>query len=253
MSQPPVKQPDPREIAKWAEQYARSRTIPFLVQWVFIVALVLVIGTLAYVAIAAYQTHHTKLMWTCMGVIALTTLALMWFSAAKWGGEQIWRISQWLYGKEGYAAYSGGDRAQRMRRAWWLPVVCGGLGVYVFVIAILAGLRHLPMSYIQPLLALYMVPFLSVMIVTQRLGVWAWVWPLLYGLHAVAILAGAPQLTDKWFPFGILFDILAPIFGYGLIALVAGHVYSRYALRRLKALVRSGMAEDGEPPKAEDE
>lgn len=190
MSQPPDTQTDPRQIAKWAERYARSRTLPFLVQWVFIVVLVIIVAILADVTLIAYRTHRTTLLWVCIGVTGLMTALLTWFSVAKWGAEQIWRISQWLYGKEGYAAYSGGERAQAMGRAWWIRLVGLGLAVYHLAVALLVGLRYLPVTYIQPLSALYMAPFLGVMIVTQGLGFWAWVWPLLYGLHAIAILAG---------------------------------------------------------------
>ena len=249
MSQPPVTPHDPRAIAKWAERYARSRTLPFLVQWVFIVALVGFIGLLAEVTLYAFRNNHPLMLWICNAVTAITTVLLMWFSISKWGGEQIWRISQWLYGKEGYAAYggsggsggSGGGKARNRKRSWWIPMIGLGLALYHLILTILVGLRHLPVDYIQPFSALYMAPFLAVMIMTQRLGFWAWVWPVLYALHAVAILTGMPHFQGKWFPF----DIFVPIFGYGLIAIIVGHCYSRYALRRLKALAREGILDKG--------
>ena len=238
MSQSPDTNSDPRQIAKWAKRYARSRTLPFLVQWIFIVALVGLVGMLAYVTLMAYMTGHTTLLWICMAVTAATTLGLLWFSTAKWGGDQIWRISQWLYGKEGYAAY-GGEGAEVKRHAWWIPLLAMGLAAYLLAIAILVGLRRVPVEYLQPLSAVYMAPFLAVMVVRQRLGFWAWIWPALYGLHAVALLAGAPHFTGKWFPF----DILVPIFGYGLISIIIGHFYSRYALSQLKTLARAGITD----------
>jgi len=240
MSQLPEIQGDPRQIAKWAERYARSRTLPFLVQWVFIVVLVVLIGALADVTLLAYQTHLRTLLWICMAAVAIATVVLTWFSASKWGGELIWRISQRLYGKEGYAEYSGGERAQAMRRAWWIRLVALGLAVYHLILALLVGLRYLSVEYLQPWSALYMAPFLVVMVVTQRLGFWAWVWPALYALHAVAILAGAPHFRGQWFAL----DVLLPIFGYGLASMIIGHFYSRYALHRLKALARVGGGDD---------
>jgi len=239
MSHSPRVQGDPREIAKWAGRYARSRTLPFLVQWVFIVGLVAAIGGLAHVTLVAYQTRHRELLWFCMAAIAVTTVLLTWFSVSKWGGELIWRISQRLYGREGYAAYSGGERVRAMRRAWWIRMVGLGLAVYHLGLALLVGLRYVSYEYLQPWSALYMVPFLVVMVVSQGLGFWAWVWPALYAIHALAILAGAPHFTGQWFAF----DVLVPIFGYGLISIIVGHGYSRYALRRLKALAR---VEDGD-------
>lgn len=236
-------QGDPRQIAKWAGRYARSRTLPFLVQWVFIVALVAAIGGLAHVTLVAYQTRHRELLWFCMAAIAIATVLLTWFSVSKWGGELIWRISQRLYGREGYAAYSGGERVRALRRAWWIRIVGLGLAVYHLALALLVGLRYISYEYLQPWSALYMVPFLVVMVVSQGLGFWAWVWPALYAIHALAILAGAPHFRGQWFAF----DVLVPIFGYGLISIVVGHCYSRYALRRLKALARvEGGDADGE-------
>jgi len=243
-----LEQEDPREIAKWAKRYARSRTIPFLVQWVFIVALVMVIGSLSYVTLEAYYARRTTLMWICMGGIGAMTVALMWFSMARWGGEQIWRISQWVYGREGYAAYEGGDEPDRMQHTRWIALVGVGLVLYHMTGAVLVALRYVPMPYIQPLSALYMAPFLAVMIVSQRLGFWAWVWPLLYGLHAVLLVAGAPI----HFPGKVQFlDVLVPIFGYGLLSILIGHLYSRYAFRRLKQLARAGLSES-EETQAED-
>jgi hypothetical protein len=236
-------QEDPREIAKWAKRYARSRTIPFLVQWVFIVALVMVIGSLSYVTLEAYYANRTTLMWICIVGIGVMMVALMWFSMARWGGEQIWRISQWVYGREGYAAYEGGDEPDRMRHTRWIALVGAGLVLYHMAGAVLVALRYVPMPYIQPLSALYMAPFLAVMIVSQRLGFWAWVWPLLYALHAMLLVAGAPI----HFPGKVQFlDVLVPIFGYGLLSILIGHLYSRYAFRRLKQLARAGLAESEE-------
>jgi len=45
---------------------------------------------------------------------------------------------------------------------------------------------------------------------------------------------------------GPLFDMLVPTIGYGLLAGLAGHIYSRFALRGLRSLTSSGP----EPPAA---
>lgn len=247
----PVLEPDPRQIAKWAERYARSRTLPFLVQWFFIVCLVVVIGLLSQGALMSYWHHRPVLQWVCIVSVGVLTLALMSFSMSRWGREQIWRVSQWLYGKEGYAAYSGHRRAERARRLRWIPVIGVGLAVYLLAGAVLVGLRYLEMKYLQPYSAFFMLPFLGSMIVSQRLGFWAWIWPALYGLHAVLLLAGAPLNFEGQWQF---LDIIVPVFGYGLVSMVVGHLYSRYALRKLKRLARAGLteseseSEDGQEP-----
>jgi hypothetical protein len=239
---PHIDEPDPRLIAKWAERYARSRTLPFLVQWFFIVCLVIAITLLSQGALMAYWWRKPILQWICMVAIGVLTIGLMWFSVSQWGQEQIWRISQWLYSKEGYATYSGPkpDRARRLRL---IPAIGIGLAVYLLAGAVLVGLGYLPIKYLQPYSALFMLPFLAILIVTQRLGSWAWIWPVLYGAHAVLILGGFPlNFRGRW----LFLDIIVPVFGYGLISMLAGHIYSRYALRRLKRLARTGLKDRGD-------
>lgn len=247
MPEPTDTQHDPREIAKWAKRYAQSRTIPFLIQWLLIVILVIVVGVLSFMALDAYQARKPRLVWLCIAGDIAATLALTWFSVGKWGGEKIWRISQWLYGKEGYAAYIGGADAKRSR---WIQAVGAGLAIWHLAGAALVAFRPPLMVYIQPLSALYMVPFLIVMIVSQRLGFWAWFWPVLYGLHAVLLLAGVlPHFPGKW----QVLDVIAPIFGYALVSILVGHAYSRYAFRRLRECARAGLVEDpGEPEEGAD-
>jgi hypothetical protein len=87
-----------------------------------------------------------------------------------------------------------------------------------------------------------MAPFLAAMIVVQRLGWWAWIWPALYALHAALAMTGLLRIFPvQWF----FMDIIVSVFGYGLISMIVGHIYSRYALRRLKRLARAGLDEGG--------
>lgn len=238
MSSAPSKPGDPREIAKWAERYARSRTIPFLVQWVFIIALAITLGALSLGALTAWRTGHRVIQWMFILAVAGATLALLWFSISRWGRQRIWTISQWVYGKEGYASYGGRTAAAGARRMRWLLPVGIGLALYHLAGAVLVGLGHLDMGYLQPYSAVYMVPFLAVMIVSQRLGVWAWIWPLLYALHAILLLVGAPIHFRGEFQF---LDVIIPVFLYGAISMIVGHLYSRYAFKRLKQAARQGL------------
>ncbi|OQC04742.1 MAG: hypothetical protein BWX80_02353 [Candidatus Hydrogenedentes bacterium ADurb.Bin101] len=95
-------------------------------------------------------------------------------------------------------------------------------------------------KYMQPWSAAYMTPYLILMVVYQRLGFWAWLWPVLYGLHAIALMLGLP-IRFGWELE--LFNIIAPIFTYGLIAILIGHAYSRYALWKLKSLTQTTIPE----------
>ncbi len=230
---------------RWARRYAKSRTISFLVQWVFIVLMVMAIGVAGSLTNIAYRYNNMALFSVSVIAMGMTIIALSWFSVSKWGGELIWRITQWLYGEEGYVSYLG-DREDGPT-PWWVTTLGGGLVVYHLFGAILVSFNYLHINNMQPYSAAYMVPFLGVMIVYQRLGFWAWIWPVLYGLHAVALLMGiGPTLRGQW----QMLTMIISVFGCGLIAILVGHAYSRFALWKLKRLARSGLPDC---PPAEDE
>jgi len=235
---------DPRLMVRWARRYAKSRTISFLVQWLFIVAMVSAIGVSGTLTHTAYENGQTGLFSVAVALMVLAIVALTWFSASHWGGEIIFKTTQWLYGKEGYAAYGDDDAPETT--PLWLTLIGGGLVVHHLVAALLVSFGYLPLLHMQPFSALYMVPFLIIMIVHQDLGFWAWIWPLLYGLHAALLYLD----VLNFFPRELtLLHMIVPVFGYGLIAILIGHLYSRFALWKLKSLARSGL----DPNAGEDE
>lgn len=238
---------DPRLIIQWAQRYAKSRTVSFLVQWVFIVAMVAGIGMAASLTNMAYKDENMGLFTVSVVAMVVAILAFTWFSMSRWGGELIWRITQWLYGEEGYVAFLG-DRDDGPT-PWWLTALGGGLVVHHLAAAILVSFNYLQFKHMQPFSAAYMAPFLVVMILYQKLGFWAWVWPVLYALHAVLLLCGAPiAFTGQW----QLLNMVLPVFGYGLAAIVTGHCYSRFALRQLQRVARTGLPGDEEMPSSGD-
>ncbi len=240
---------DPREIAKWANRYAKSRTIPFLVQWVFIVLLGVLIAVAAYVTLLAYKSENTLWFVLCASAIVGILIALTWFMVPKWGGDKIYQISQWFYGEEGYADYVGiDDEEAGVKAPLWIYLIGIGVAVYHLAGAVLIATRHLHLDYLQPFSALYMVPFFVIMAASQRLGFWAYIWPALYGLHAILIWLDAPiRFTSVNL---IILNMIIPVFGYGLVAIIVGHFYSRYALRKLKMLARTGLVDE---PATDDE
>ncbi len=226
---------DPREVARWANRYARSRTISFLVQWVLVVVMVAVIGVAAGLTSAAYEQRNMGVFTLSVALMALMFLVMAWFSLSQWGADLVWTVTLWLYGREGYAEASG-----RQPMPAWLTALGGGLVAYHLVGAILVSFGLLRLQWLQPFSAAYMAPYLCALIVRQRLGWWAWLWPALYGAHALALVAGLPlRFPPPW----RLLDLIVPVFGYGLVAILSGHLYSRYALRRLKELTRTVASE----------
>jgi hypothetical protein len=223
---------DPRLIILWARRYAKSRTISFLVQWVFIVVMVGSIGIAGTLTNHAYLSGDTGALTASMIFMGLSILALAWFSMSRWSGEVIDRITEWMYGEEGYADYAEGARGPL---PIWLTALGGGLVIYHIVGAMLISFNYLSVHMLQPFSALYMSPFFIIMILYQRLGFWAWLWPILYGLHGALLFFGAPiSFGGQW----QLLNLVAPVFAYGFVAIIVGHLYSRYALYRLKSLTR---------------
>lgn len=232
----PPDRANPELLVRWARRYAKSRTLPFLVQWMFIVLMVIAIGFAAFISTAALRIGSPPLFYACIAVIGAMLLALVIFSMTRWGGDHISHITDWLYGSEGYVEYNAKNGSEW--RHWWYAAFGGGLVVYHIVGALLISFRRIPLEYLLPFSAVYMVPFLIFMIISQGLGAWAYIWPLLYGLHALLLLLGAPiRFTG---PYELL-NVVLPVLGYGFVAILVGHAYSRFALSRLKRYARSGF------------
>ncbi len=240
---------DPRQLVRWARSYAKSRTISFLVQWTLIVLMISATGVAATATNLAYVAGNTLLVGLSAAFMVLLIVVLMWFSLSQWGGELIDRITRWLYGHEGYVAY--GDRSAPLDEAtsFRLTALGGGLVAWHLMGALLVSFTWLHLQYLQTWSAIYMVPFLCYTIQVQRLGFWAWIWPLGYGLHALLLAADAPIRFSGDYT---LLNLVVPVLGYGLLAILVGHAYSRFALYKLKSLARAGIGPDGEIPEDED-
>ncbi|NLN94130.1 MAG: hypothetical protein GX130_12605 [Candidatus Hydrogenedens sp.] len=232
---------DPRQIVLWARRYAQSRTISFLVQWVFIVIMVLAIGLAAALTQTAHEQGRMGLFTLSVGVMILSALLMLWFSISRWTSDLIFSITNWLYGREGYASWSGSSGKEEPLPLW-LTGLSGGLLAYHLLGALLISFNYMNIRHLQPWSALYMTPFLIIMVVYQRLGFWAWIWPVLYGIHGLLLYFGLSWRFGREYE---LLNIVVPIFGYGLAAILTGHLYSRYALLKLKTLTRHAIP-DGE-------
>ena len=62
------------------------------------------------------------------------------------------------------------------------------------------------------------------------------IWPALYTAHAALIMLGVPVHPSGEHP---ILAICGLFLGYAALAAVASHIYSRYALRRLRTLATS--------------
>ncbi len=119
-------------------------------------------------------------------------------------------------------------------------IVAFAFGACVLLTVIVCGSLNVPDRYIIPIGAAYGVPFL-LYIWTRQGGMKApfmLLWPMLWAIHAALALAGVPPFSDE--PNAV--TSLVPVVGYGVIAAVASHIYSRITLRRLRAMARTGQS-----------
>ena len=228
---------DPREISKWARVYAQNRSLGLVVSMVIFLVLCAAIGGPSILAGVAYRSGNMLLFWASIAVLFPVLGVLIYVSVPRWGGKLQQRLVQHLYAKEGNVAFlPSGERAKV-----WGPVLAACFGGCVVASVMLDFAFSIPSKYMQPISALYVVPFLVGLWFLMRpmAGCAALLWPLLYAVHAILILASVPILfTGRW--DGL--NMLVPIAGYGMLSGLVGHLYSRVALRRLKRLAQADLA-----------
>lgn len=235
LSNPPV-------IVAWTRKYARNRAAPTLARFVVFAAIFLAMGLPGRLARDAAATGHPNLsiFWFGLSFLAAATLVVLVVTGA---GRTAMRkleakASERFYRGEGQVRPEGMSEAMR-------PPGIGKhlvLGL-VFASAVLGSiyLRRIglvPPEYTQPLSAIYGVPFLVYLNWRYRKvrGLLPMLWPILYSLHALLVLAGVPGLSD---PQRAGLNMFVSTFGYGVLTFLVSHFYSRYAVARLKKLARA--------------
>jgi len=232
-----------REIPKWARRYAQNRTLPVLVGLVISIAGFAMFAGLSLLTAWAYLFGLRVLAIASMTALCALFAFWIWFSFFG-AARLIDRISQWLYRREGSVTL-GIPQVGFPPKAEHKRLL---LVAFVYMFCVFAGvglgfLRVYPLSLIQPVSALYVVPFLCYLgwrLRAHRIGSpFMFLWPTLYAIHAVLIVAGAP------ISMGPMLDMFVPTFGYGFLAALAAHLYSRIALRRLRHL--GAGSDSGQP------
>jgi len=220
-----------REIPKWVRRYTQNRTIPFLVSMVIFLLLFTAIGVPSYLGGIAYLAGNMLAFWICIFFLVIACVAVFFFSVPKRGGKLIEKISRRLYGDEGVTTL---PPPARIKKHHWVGLVVGLVFASCVVGSVLLGIRgFIPIEYMQPVSALYVVPFLVFLVVWQRpvVSLLSLLWPILYALHAVLVVMGVPIQFGGRLDF---LNMLIPTAGYGILCGLLGHVYSRYALKKLR-------------------
>jgi hypothetical protein len=184
-----------------------------------------------FLAIWAYRHGRPEyLLYAVMGVAVYAFW--LWMGATGRSRTLQKALTDRIYAAEGEVAPEPLPAVRSSKR------LIAGMLIAVALGLVLAARVAVGMSvhYVQPLVALFLVPYMIyAQYRTERFAApLMYAIPALYALHAVAVLAGAPlPCSDSW-----LGGVCAPLFAYAVIAVVASHAYSRYALRRLRRLAK---------------
>ncbi|MCK4887605.1 MAG: hypothetical protein KAS96_09475 [Planctomycetes bacterium] len=223
-----------KDIPKWTKRYAENRTLTFVVSMVVFLVLFAGIGLPSYFGGKAYRDGNMVLFWVCMLFAGCACLGTVILSVPRWGDKITKLITRRLYRKEGEVVFAVAEKTKKQQRVGMVVAV---MFVGCLLLSVVSGfVFNWPIKYMQPISAIYVVPFIIFIGIWQRpvvnpAGFLSWLWPVLYGVHAILIVAGVPIVFDG--PWTGL-NMLIPVAGYGLLCGLAGHFYSRYALRKLK-------------------
>jgi hypothetical protein len=222
-----------RQIQRLVRRYAQNRSLPVAVALGVFGILFLAISLSSLLAGIAYRNGNTTLFAVCLAAAIVAILATFYVSVPRWGGRRLQRWGENLYEAEGRATID----MPRARRTWLVAGIAIAFGACVAGQVILGLVGYLPTGkYSQPISALYMVPFLVALNFRMRpaIGNVPLVWPLLYALHAILIVAGVPIVFHgRWEPL----NMLLPTIGYGLVTACVGQIYSRWALHSVRVIV----------------
>jgi len=224
---------DERDLGRWTRRYAQSKSLPVLISLTVSTALFLALMALWVGLGFAYRSGARVAFWACVAGLIPAHIALVWLAMPRWGGRWLQRTADRYYGKEGEVTVRSERPPERMRRLDVLAAILYGAAILLTVV--LGFLGYVRVEYLQPVSALYVVPFLVFLfwLMRPQVGYLALLWPGLYGLHAILVVAGAPIQFEGHLVF---LSILGPIVGYGVIGALAGHLYNRIALARVKGI-----------------
>lgn len=233
---------DLRATVHWSRVYAQNRSLPVLLRLtVFAVLFALLFGLAAGGGLAV-KTGHPVLAVLAALIFVVAYGLMMLFVFSKRGREWIDEQCRRLYENEGSAQIES-KRILDYRR---LGYAAGALfGACITLQVALGLLGYLPTSLMQPVSALYSVPFLVFLWWWQRpASTWVMLlWPTLYAGHALLLMSGLPiPKHDMW----AAIHMVGAVCGYGMLAALVSHVYSRYALQRLQDISQGHPSSNGE-------
>ncbi len=221
-----------REMPKWAGRYAHNRSLGVIANLgLFFLAFAVIAGG-SELARLAGQAGHKVAALMFVTVTLAACVVWVWLVATHRTTKISRALADRLYGAEGTAVAAA--KPHERDRATMMIVVAFFL---CLTLSIAAGfVFQAAYRYWLPIMAAYLVPFLLYLWAKQggMSAPFMLLWPGLLVIHAALALAGVrPFNADP-----DMVTVLVPTFGYGVVAALASHVYSRIALRRLRNLAR---------------
>ncbi len=233
-----------KEIPKWTRKYAQNRMLTPIVLMVMVILFGMFVSVLVGfpLALAAAGFWKGKMVLGFVGTAVLVAVLaaivkFYIFIFAKFGGknkgllDQI--IDRWVYGQEGFASM---PQPKLSKKRKCLDIFIG----IVYMVCLLGSMElgmlgYIEVKYFLPLTALFVVPFgvYQYFIMQPRLGPVLLIFPILYAIHAILIIAGVPIFFTG--TFAVPLNMFLPVI-YNFLALIIGHLYSRYALKKLKGI-----------------
>jgi hypothetical protein len=235
-----------KEIPKWTRKYAQNRTLTIMVLLAMLMLFSIVFaGLISFplgLASAGFRKGNMVLGYVGIAVSVAVFVAMLIFiviTLKKFGGKNRGTLDQlidkWTYGKEGTVAVSKPKSSKKK--------ICLEIVMSVTWFILFFGSWHLAINgyiaykYLQPVSVLYIVPCVVCgwyFWQSPRMGPIYLLYPILYTIHAILIVAGVPIFfTTENF---CIFSICLPLIGYGFLPFIIGHIYSRYALKKLKTV-----------------
>jgi hypothetical protein len=229
-----------KEIPKWVRRYAQNRTLTGQAAAVIAVLFGMVVAVVVAFpwVLAAAGLRRGNVILGCVGIVVsvaihVSLLVYILGFFRKNPGLMDQKIDQWIYGRDGSASIPVPKLTKTME---WLDIVGGAAAVICMLGSMYLMIKgYIACKYVQPVSALYLVPALVSEYLFRRpkVGPLVLLCPILYAIHAILIVAGVPIFFAGDL---CMFTIFLPLLGYAFLGCVIGHLYSRYALKKLRGI-----------------
>ena len=224
------------KLASYTRKYARSRTIPFIVQ--SIVGFTFIGSMLGTPMVYNYcvQNGYQLGIAACALAPVVAVCLLIWLSMPGRGSHSLWQLGMRLYDSEGQVSLA--EPSKRKLPAW---------GFFIIPSMILAGMFHVFLiekgvtsrNLFLPISVIYVTPaFVALYLVQQpSAGMWQLFMPVFYTLYASLVLTGLILMLEG--PGSMFFNLGIPICGSMMLAMAIGHFYNRHVYKKIRNM--SGM------------